>query len=79
MILARSTGLAPKVIVFSLSGQKLVVAISSNSVIWMAFEVVFVIFIPFVMDILFYELPERLCRGGEVVDRIKAALGRSEE
>ena len=28
--------------------------------------------------ILCYELTERLCCGGEVVDRIKAALGRSE-
>ena len=79
MILARSTGLASKVIVFSLSGQKLVVAISSNSVILMAFEVVFVIFIPFVMDILFYEFPGQALSWWEVVDRIKAALGMSEE
>lgn len=29
--------------------------------------------------ILCYEFPERLCHGGEVVDRIKAALGKSEK
>ena len=80
VILARSTGLASKVIVLSLSGQKLVVVISSNSVILMALKSFswYSLLFWWAM-ILFYELPERLCRGGEVVDRIKAALGRSEE